>query len=143
MLLQPIIENAYVHGLSKLNNEGLIEITAVTDGSRISISVRNSGVGINPPEPQEKREGGIGLSNVKSRLRLHFGDRGHFEIHEAACDVVEVNISFPLINVGQTEESSAATTESPVLYEPEGISPVPEPMPADRTRAAIPITQIH
>jgi hypothetical protein len=97
MLLQPLVENAYVHGLSKLDNWGSIEITAKPVEDSISISVRNSGVGLTSDTCDEKRGTGIGLNNIKSRLRLHFGDQGRLEIREIGSDQVEVNVKLPLI----------------------------------------------
>ena len=43
MILQPLVENAYVHGLSWVNT-GLLEITAREDEGQLSIAVRNSGM---------------------------------------------------------------------------------------------------
>jgi two-component system LytT family sensor kinase len=96
MILQPLVENAYVHGLSRVN-AGLIEVTAREDDGLLSISVRNSGSGLKPAKARETGGAGIGLTNVKKRLRLHFGDRGLLAIHAIANDLVEATVKFPLI----------------------------------------------
>ena len=71
MILQPLVENAYVHGLSRVN-AGLIEITAREEDGQLSISVRNSGVGLKPAK--ERRHGGmgIGLTNIKKPSSIAF-----------------------------------------------------------------------
>jgi hypothetical protein len=40
---------------------------------------------------------GIGLANIRNRLRLHFGDRFTLAIHEISNEVVEAKVKFPLI----------------------------------------------
>jgi two-component system LytT family sensor kinase len=39
---------------------------------------------------------GVGLANIRNRLRLHYGDRQTFSIREVARDQVEVTITLPL-----------------------------------------------
>jgi two-component system, LytTR family, sensor kinase len=95
MILQPLVENAYVHGLSRVN-AGLLEVTAREDDGQLSISVRNSGIGLKPAKEPETRGTGIGLTNVKKRLRLHFGDKGLLTIHAIANGLVEATVKFPL-----------------------------------------------
>ena len=97
MILQPLVENAYVHGLSRVSNEGLIQITARGEGGQLCIMVRNSGVGLKPANELESSGMGIGLTNIKNRLRLHFGEKGQLAIREVSSDLVEVKVMFPLI----------------------------------------------
>jgi two-component system, LytTR family, sensor kinase len=133
MLLQPIVENAYVHGLSKIEGEGLIEITTKADAKEIQIFVRNSGVGLDAAEREEKLGAGIGLSNVRSRLKLHFGDEARLEIRELANYVVEVSLKFPLSFAAPSELSSLPGEDSKVLYEPQQEA---EPEPLRRAEAS-------
>jgi LytS/YehU family sensor histidine kinase len=117
MLLQPLVENAYVHGLSKLNDRGLIAITAKPENDNVNIVVRNRGVGLIEPNRQNGRRSGIGLNNIKSRLRLHFGDRAQLEIREIASDLVEAVVTFPIVLAENEQASSPARTEPRVLYQ--------------------------
>jgi two-component system, LytTR family, sensor kinase len=118
MLLQPIVENAYVHGISKIDSGGLIEITARADGNEIRISVRNSGIGLDAAQREEKLGAGIGLSNVRSRLKLHFGDEARLEIREVSNNLVEARVIFPL-SFAAANEFASTGGDSKVLYEPE------------------------
>jgi LytS/YehU family sensor histidine kinase len=106
MILQPIVENAYTHGLSKIDSGGLIAIDARREHSRLRISVTNSGLGLqlksqNPKsqiretQPGETRQC-VGLANVKNRLQLHYGEDQAFTIEELAQGKVRVTISLPL-----------------------------------------------
>ncbi len=96
MILQPLVENAYVHGLSRVNT-GLLEITAREDEGQLSIAVRNSGMLLKAANGHETRGTGIGLTNVKKRLRLHFGDKGLLAIRAIGNDLIEATVRFPLI----------------------------------------------
>lgn len=95
MILQPIVENAYIHGLAKVV-KGFIEIDAREEHGQLSISVRNTGVGLDSDRVSGANGLGIGLTNIKSRLRLHFGEQSDLSIREIAGNVVEVTVRFPL-----------------------------------------------
>src|SRR5580698_7227425 len=96
MILQPIIENAYVHGLSKLDRGGQLSIEVLKDGEWVKALVTNSGLGLGV-EPDKQLNGHrVGLANVRNRLRLHYGDGCAFSIREIDRGRVEVAISIPL-----------------------------------------------
>ena len=95
MILQPIVENAYVHGLSHLSAGGVLEIRATqSDHERLRISIRNNGVGLKNHDSSARA--GIGINNIKDRLRLHFGTEQSVLISETSPNHVEVTITFPL-----------------------------------------------
>jgi sensor histidine kinase YesM len=102
MILQPLVENAYVHGLSQVS-DGLIEITAKEEGGQLCIQVRNSGIGLMPANRQTSNGMGIGLTNIRNRLRLHFGNRGSLEICEMPNRLVEATVKLPLIFAASNE----------------------------------------
>jgi two-component system, LytTR family, sensor kinase len=96
MLLQPLIENAYTHGLSKLEKDALVTVAAQRRGSSLTIEVTNSGRGL-PPSPLDGGgRQGVGLANVKDRLRLHYGNDQTFAIQELAHGSVQVTLTLPL-----------------------------------------------
>jgi signal transduction histidine kinase len=97
MLLQPLIENAYVHGLSKVTSGGLIEVAAHAENGQLIVSVRNNGAGLAPQGGQIIEGSGIGLANIRNRLRLHFGDEAQLDMREGAHQMVEVVVTFPLV----------------------------------------------
>jgi two-component system LytT family sensor kinase len=96
MILQPIIENAYRHGLSRLEGEGVLLIDARRETSRIKISVLNSGVGLNPQPSESPNHQGLGLVNVTDRLRLHYREDHTFSMREVQQGMVEVTMTLPL-----------------------------------------------
>jgi two-component sensor histidine kinase len=96
MILQPIVENAYAHGLSKLERGGHLSIDVARDGERLRALITNSGVGLKPGMNQKSNGYGVGLTNVKDRLRLHYGDACTFSMGELDSGRVQVSISLPL-----------------------------------------------
>lgn len=81
LTLQPIVENAVKHGMSKKNGAGIIQIT-VTDGADMMIVIEDNGVGLDEKSLERlfkkihsKDDAGshIGLRNVQERLQLDGG----------------------------------------------------------------------
>lgn len=94
MILQPIIENAYAHGLSRIASNGLLSIEAEQRGHALQLSVTNNGVGILPPSPANGN--GVGISNVRERLLMHYGSEHSFSMSQLDSDRVQVVITLPL-----------------------------------------------
>jgi two-component system LytT family sensor kinase len=95
MFLQPVVENAYAHGLSKIENDGELLIEAHRAGGMVNFSVVNSGLGLHHTNGSAKNGHGMGLANVRSRLRLHYGEKCLFEMSEIDRTHVQVTIAFP------------------------------------------------
>lgn len=78
MLLQPLAENAVLHGLSGVEN-GQLLVTAQVAGDLLEIRVCDNGPGLpenllGPYRPPEKQTGHLGLLNVDTILRKHYGE---------------------------------------------------------------------
>jgi two-component system, LytTR family, sensor kinase len=96
MLLQPIVENAYIHGLSKTDANGLLAIEGKRDGDQLRISVINSGIGLHSRPSERSGRRGVGLRNIEERLKLHYGADALLEISQVDARNVQVTIVFPL-----------------------------------------------
>lgn len=71
LLLQPLVENATRHGISRLESGGTIAISARVVGTRLEVTIENSA-----PVPSRSAIGsGIGLTNVRERLAVLYGGR--------------------------------------------------------------------
>jgi two-component system sensor histidine kinase YesM len=93
LIIQPIVENAVIHGLEGLMGDRRISITAGAEPPRIL--VRDNGEGIDEKTWKRALEdsGGIGLHNVNKRLKLHFGeDAGLFYSRDRDETVVEIRL---------------------------------------------------
>ena len=74
-MLQPIVENAIKHGVSKKSYARLIALSAKMEGDAIFFKIFNEG------PPIDHFEDGIGLSNIKKRLDALFGDKGKIALY--------------------------------------------------------------
>src|SRR5690242_3938173 len=77
MLLQPLVENACVHGVARTRGDCKLEITTRVDGSDLVIGIYNDGP---PVRPDWKTRSGIGLRNTIERLALLYGNRASLEL---------------------------------------------------------------
>lgn len=96
MILQPLVENAFVHGFSRITGEGRLEILATRRGRRLRIAVRNNGSGLHNTNEQGRVTSGTGLNNIRNRLQLLFDQEQSLTIRETAPEAVQVEVSFPL-----------------------------------------------
>jgi hypothetical protein len=71
LILQPIVENAVLHGVARRVEGGRIMLRARRRGEDLELQVCDSGPGFE----QESRREGIGLSNTRARLEQLYGDR--------------------------------------------------------------------
>jgi two-component system, LytTR family, sensor histidine kinase AlgZ len=87
LLLQPLVENAVTHGIAHVLEGGVIRVSAERDGSALRIVTEN------PCDPDRPRRSGtgVGLSNVRARLRaLHGADADVRATEQQAIWRVEV-----------------------------------------------------
>jgi len=96
MLFQPLVENAYSHGLSRLDRDGVLTLEVGRERGRLKVVIANSGIGLNPARRKDGQGTGVGIANVKNRLRLHYGAQQSFSMYEAGANKVQVTITFPL-----------------------------------------------
>lgn len=100
LCLQPLVENAILHGIGPLpEQEGLIEITVTREGpSRLAVEIRDNGVGMEQSRQAGgmRKRPGIGLSNVQELLRLLFKEEGSMEIISSERGT-RIRFSIPLL----------------------------------------------
>jgi two-component system LytT family sensor kinase len=78
LLLQPLVENAILHGIQPRKGPGEVNISVKRDGDQIHVCVRDSGYGISEEVMEGIARGkvesrSIGLNNVNQRLKLLYG----------------------------------------------------------------------
>jgi sensor histidine kinase YesM len=77
MLLQPLVENAVKHGLEPKVEGGEIMIKAVEEGNLIRIEVMDTGLGFSSFDKT-----GMGIGNVRERIKLLYGEKGRLIFEE-------------------------------------------------------------
>ena len=80
MLLQPLLENAVLHGVGRLKQGGVITIQTAEEDNRLRIVVTNSGPLHNADADREENRRGIGLANTRERLRRLYGSACEFTL---------------------------------------------------------------
>ena len=98
MLLQPIIENAIRHGLSPRVEGGVISIRSFRENGRLLLEVRDNGVGIRPRQLERTEQQGIGMTNVRERLRVLYGSEFTFQIDSPIEGGTSIQIGIPLLS---------------------------------------------
>jgi len=95
LILQPMVENAVKHGIAKRVAGGAIRISACRDNGTLRLRVYNDGPGL--PAGWEKSPSGIGISNVRTRLRSLYGDAFELTLRDQAPGGVEASVSVPFV----------------------------------------------
>jgi len=104
LLLQPVVENSIIHGFREIPSEGRLTITIARCEDAISISVKDTGLGMTEQQVTEllsdktkdsKRYSHIGISNINQRIKLHYGKEYGLSIHSRLNSGTEVIIVYP------------------------------------------------
>ena len=125
LLLQPLVENAVLHGIELSEGDGLIVITGKQQDGWVTLSVEDNGIGMTPEQlrnleykllspPDE--ETGCALWNVRQRLKLQFGERAHLSFQLREQGGLIVTMSWPehpalMESEGQTDGQAGEQTE--------------------------------
>ena len=74
LLLQPLVENAVVHGLEPSIDGGTVRVSARVRGQRLVLEVQDDGRGLDAPaRPGARRGNGLALGNIRERLKARYG----------------------------------------------------------------------
>jgi LytS/YehU family sensor histidine kinase len=104
LILQPLVENAIRHGVSRRAAGGTVGVSASREGGMLRLRVYDDGPGLRhdaraDADGDEAHEGspstGIGLSNTRARLRQLYGDAQSFEVFDREAGGVEATLRLP------------------------------------------------
>jgi signal transduction histidine kinase len=96
MILQPLVENAVRHGIGSKLEGGEIRIAAYEKGSGISLTVEDTGIGMNGAS--RHRGTGIGLTNVRERLKHVYGDEANLQLESIQPSGTRAVVALPPTN---------------------------------------------
>lgn len=114
-ILQPVVENAILHGIAPMTRKGTLEITVGTEGGKLCVRVEDDGVGMEETakreleeyisSPENRREEGksIGVRNVHQRVRLACGEEYGVAIDSEPGRGSRFLITFPLCRKGDVK----------------------------------------
>jgi sensor histidine kinase YesM len=100
-LIQPLAENSIKHGICPVANGGTLTLTTrrieADSEQRLQIVLEDDGRGMDEQRLAEAMGGssGVGLANVRERLRLHYGDRASVSVSSHLGEGTVVTIELP------------------------------------------------
>jgi len=95
MLLQPIVENSLKHGLAPKLEGGRLCLRTSSHGNRLHVEIEDNGVGISEEKMPHVYVEGIGLSNVRERLRVLYGADFNLDIESREGQGTTIRIDVP------------------------------------------------
>ena len=109
-MLQPILENAFTHGLNEQGNSGEITVTAIALDSEINFAISDNGEGISEEKLKDINHTmatgitmygnkGMSISNVNKRIKLHYGEKYGVSIISAVGRGTTVSIAMPKVKI--------------------------------------------
>lgn len=114
LILQPIVENAFIHGVGKNENGGSVTVKAWHEGDKCFFLVKDNGIGMTPTQinrilnentehvlPKKSHSSGIGAGNVLQRLKLAYGHEAFMQIESTIGIGTEITIAIPWIRTGE------------------------------------------
>lgn len=107
--LQPLVENAIVHGLEPKLGHGILEVSSTISGKDLLIRIQDNGVGIDSEQVQHLRdhleessntlmEEHIGLKNVHEQIRYYFGNKYGITIDSTLGKGTTVTVRIPALS---------------------------------------------
>jgi two-component system sensor histidine kinase YesM len=103
-ILQPIVENAIVHGIERKLDSGFIRIEGYMREETIYFTISDNGDGIKPENlkmllvtsmDEDQQKNGIGLMNVDQRIKLYYGESYGVHIHSIVGEGTTVTLRLP------------------------------------------------
>ena len=80
LLLQPLVENAVVHGLEPSVAGGSVRVSAKIQGSDLVLEVQDDGMGLQAGGSSDRRGASMALDNVRQRLLAAYGNAASLEL---------------------------------------------------------------
>ncbi len=108
LVIQPLVENAIRHGISRRAAGGTVTVEAAPENGRLAIRVLDDGVGL-PPGWTLENSAGLGLSITRERIAgLHPNGASSFLVQSRAEGGTAAEISLPLLFAGEEDGSTHA-----------------------------------
>lgn len=101
--LQPIIENAIIHGINPTYDDGEIKVSVKSQNDNIVFTISDNGMGMTQEQCKSilKRDvsdnSGIGIKNVNDRIKIYFGDSYGLKIESELDMGTTIIITFPKV----------------------------------------------
>lgn len=113
MTLQPLVENAMIHGLEKVNRKGLLKIQCIATEKKVVLTVSDNGAGMDVEQldklnrqmdrmllsgKKRKNHSGIAVSNVNARIKMTFGEEYGIRYRSMENMGTDVEVLMPVVD---------------------------------------------
>lgn len=105
MILQPMVQNAIVHGIACCREGGWLEVASRRTNGTIELSIENSVGGSDRPGL------GLGLQNTRSRLRHLYGEEGILSFQVTHDRIAKTTLLLPALGSRNPESAKVAAGE--------------------------------
>lgn len=100
LLIQPLVENAIIHGLSeKINRKqyALLKISVKREGNNVKINIYDNGTGYSPADGDKGLKVGnrVGIKNINDRIKLIYGEEYSLGIDTKIGEFTDAQIIIP------------------------------------------------
>jgi two-component system, LytTR family, sensor kinase len=106
LILQPLVENAIKHGISKLSSGGHIEVCATREGERVILTVRDNGPEVSLEQPPSAHS--LGLRNTRARLAALYGPIQSLTLKHAVGGGLIAEVTLPYHTQNDLRTSAVA-----------------------------------
>ena len=106
LMLQSLVENAIKHGLEPKAEGGTLSLSAQVMHGKLAVTVADTGLGFDAAAANGTGGTGIGLSNIRERLQLIYGDSANLRIEAMEAGGTSATITLPYL--ARTSDVTAA-----------------------------------
>ncbi|OPA73709.1 histidine kinase [Paenibacillus selenitireducens] len=112
LILQPLVENAIVHGIEMMPEEGMIRIYVGIVDDKLMFQISDNGLGMSPQvlqriltrDSKSEDGSGVGVKNVHQRIQLYFGHAYGLQFESELEEGTTVRIWLPLVRQAKEGE---------------------------------------
>lgn len=102
LIMQPLVENCYIHGMVAKKGRGILKISVKLQDDYIFVTISDNGIGITEEgikqiltSDLQSNKHSYGILNIKERLKLYFNDRSNLSIESIWGEGTSVTITVP------------------------------------------------
>jgi two-component system LytT family sensor kinase len=106
LILQPLLENSLRHGMKAGSSAMDLSIAAHRENGSLILQVADTGCGLGESDPSAVFGRGLGLSNIRDRLAVLYGERQQFSISNRPSGGAEVTLRVPLHSSAHISQDS-------------------------------------
>ena len=103
LILQPLVENAIVHGLENKPEGGTVRIRVYSQEDTLLYCVEDDGLGVDlatfplATKKKDNRYNGFALRNIEERIKMMYGEQYGIDFHSVPMEGTRVTVRLPII----------------------------------------------